>query len=82
MDRALRRMRKLRRRIGASTGLEDPIGPKPKGMHQRTYDHLFNQILDAESEVNDGFIRVLARLQRFEGAGRAGVRNSTNSFWR
>jgi hypothetical protein len=81
MDRALRRMRKLRRRIGANTGLEEPIGPKPKGMHQRTYDRLFNQILDAEAEVNDGFIRMLARLQRFESTGRDGTRNATNSFW-
>lgn len=81
VDRAFRRMRKLRRRIGANTGLEDPIGPKPKGMHQRTYDNLFNQILDAEAEVNDGFIRVLARLQRFESAARAGAGNQANSFW-
>lgn len=81
MDRAFRRLRKLRRRIGASTGLEDPVGPKPKGMHQRTYDRLCNQIRDAEAEVNDSFIRVLARLQQFERPRRSSLGNLTNGFW-
>jgi hypothetical protein len=81
VDRAFRRMRKLRRRVGANTGLEDPIGPKPKGMHQRTFDRLFNQILDAEAEVNDSFIPVLARLRRFESAGRRGAGCQSQAFW-
>lgn len=81
VDRAFRRMRKLRRRVGANTGLDDPIGPKPKAMHQRTFDRLFNQILDAEAEVNDSFIPVLARLQRFEGGGRGGAGRQSQDFW-
>jgi len=65
-NRALRRMGKLRRRIGAETGFEAPIGPKPKGMHSRTFDRLFGKVLDAEAEVHDDFIRVLTRLRRYE----------------
>jgi len=83
-DRAARRMRKLRRRIGADIGMEAAIGPKPRGMHTKTFDHVFDQILVAESEVNDDFIRILGRLQRVKsrlpsqrGSGRA-----PQDFWR
>ena len=81
MARAFRLMRKLRRRVGADAGLEDPIGPRPKGMHQQTFERLFNQIRDAEAEVNDSVIPILARLQRFESAGRGGDGRRSQGFW-
>lgn len=39
-DRLLRRMRKLRSRVGGSINLVDPFPGKPKGMHWMVYDKL------------------------------------------
>ena len=42
-DRLYRRMRKLRKRVGAANGvMEQPLWhyPKPKYMHQSTYEHI------------------------------------------
>jgi hypothetical protein len=36
-DRALRAAGKIRRRLGWEPGVANPIGPRPKGMHQNTF---------------------------------------------
>lgn len=43
VDRLFRKVRKIRRRLGASMDLTQPILWKPKGMHQRTFDRLRHQ---------------------------------------
>ena len=40
VDRMLRKCRKIRDRLGASTNMTEPIWEKPKGMHRRTFDRL------------------------------------------
>jgi hypothetical protein len=50
-DRASRQARKIRRRLGVEVGLEGWIGPKPKGMHQRSFERLSNEIHEKEAVV-------------------------------
>ena len=40
VDRLIRKARKIRRRLGASENLFEPILFKPKNMHQKTFDRL------------------------------------------
>ncbi len=40
-DRALRKTRAIKARLGGSPALPAPFPPKPKGMHWRTYSRLF-----------------------------------------
>ncbi len=42
-DRLMRKARKIRKRIGASHDLFEPIMSKPKQMHQKTFDRLRRQ---------------------------------------
>jgi len=48
-DRLMRKARKIRRRLGASNNLIEPILFKPKNMHQKTFDRLRKK----EKHVND-----------------------------
>jgi hypothetical protein len=41
--RLLRKVRKLRERLGASINLLEPLWTKPKGMHWRTFDRLVQE---------------------------------------
>lgn len=61
-DRAMRKVNKLRRRIGAEIGLEAAIGPKPKGMHQATFDRIYTEILQGEEIVWAEGMRIVRRL--------------------
>jgi len=47
-DRALRRANDIRIRIGGDPGTESLLPRRPKGMHERTYQHLRSKILSAE----------------------------------
>ena len=62
-NRATRKNQKLRGKLGASLALGDFVA-RPKGMHQRTYQRYLDRIHEAECEVNDDMIRVLARIQK------------------
>lgn len=61
-DRAMRKVNKLRQRIGAELGMEAAIGPKPKGMHQATFDRIFEDILAGEEIVWAEGMRIIRRL--------------------
>jgi hypothetical protein len=50
-DRSRRVARRVRRRLGASSNLAIPVGQKPKGMHQCTFDRLLLELSQAESEA-------------------------------
>lgn len=69
LDRSLRRVRKLQLRLGMQ-----PVeywAPKPKGMHQSTYDRLNGELMRAETEQYEMFearargfcAAVMSRLQ-------------------
>ena len=40
VDRLVRKMRKIRKRMGAPSNLSEPILLKPKGMHWKTFEYL------------------------------------------
>lgn len=61
-DRAMRRVNKLRQRIGADIGLEAAIRARPKGMHRATFDRILHEIVSAEEEVWAGAMRRFGKL--------------------
>ena len=83
-NRATRKNQKLRRRIGAEIGLGDWIGPKPKGMHRKTFERISEQIHAAEAEVYDDMLVLLNRMQRRTATHSARMSGPQNGgdFWR
>ena len=63
--RAATRALKIRNRLGAKGGLEDPFPEKPKGMHWKTYDRL---AADDERLQNAWAVGISARFRLFEPA--------------
>jgi hypothetical protein len=55
-DRMRRKARKIRRRLGASNDLLQPILEKPKGMHWKTFERL----VEAEREANEAAVLAMA----------------------
>src|SRR5258706_15383176 len=55
-DRALRRARNLRRRLGAGLVVGDPIWDKPKGMNWRTFDRLKEEAERADEMADIYFV--------------------------
>jgi hypothetical protein len=49
IDRMFRKARRIRRRLGVEESCEAPILFKPKGMHQKTFDHLRKEVQRLES---------------------------------
>jgi hypothetical protein len=82
-DRATRRNQKLRARLGVGQGLGDWIGPKPKGMHARTFDRIRGRIHAAEADVHDDMLAVLNRLTRRteRRPRRTGQPRANRDFW-
>jgi len=58
-DRLMRKARKIRRRLGASTNLTEEIWPKPRGMHWRTFERLCDE---AEAADHGSLILAARRL--------------------
>lgn len=81
-DRAMRRVRKMRRHIGADMDLTKPVGQKPVGMHWHTYNRILRQIRAAEAEMKDGLIRILNQLTKFRSDEAAQTKSHAPSFWR
>lgn len=82
-NRATRKNQKLRRRLGAEIGLGDWIGPKPKGMHRKTFEKISARIHAAESEVYDDMLVLLNRMKRMteRRSARIGGRERSKDFW-
>jgi hypothetical protein len=60
-DRALRRARKLRARLGAHDGIGEFI-PRPKGMRSRTFNRIADEIERVEATADSHLSSVLLRL--------------------
>ncbi|MGO9530562.1 MAG: hypothetical protein ACLP3B_05210 [Syntrophobacteraceae bacterium] len=56
LDRANRKVQKLRERLGGKPWL------KPKRMHQTTFDRLHNRLMDAEMQANRLFVIGAAKI--------------------
>jgi hypothetical protein len=75
--RSMRRVAKIRQRLGDEGGTISPIPPKPKGMWRRTYERLRDQALDADERADEALLphllRLFARTENHEGK---------RSFWK
>lgn len=83
-NRATRKNQTLRRKIGVGTGLGDWVGPKPKHMHQKTFERISAQIHAAEAEVHDDMLVLLDRLmqQTSRRSTGSGSLRMGKDFWR
>jgi hypothetical protein len=60
-QRALRRVNKLKHRLGINVGIADPFPEKPKGMWTRTYRCLLDEILQAEILAHEAQLNMFKR---------------------
>lgn len=83
-SRATRKNQKLRRKLGAEIGLGDWIGPKPKGMHWKTFETISARIHAAEAEVYDDMLVLLNRMKRTTERRSDRIRRigGAKDFWR
>lgn len=65
-DRAMRQADRLRRRLGGQNNLFDTIPPRPKGMWQRTYNRIIEQIEEFDDAANEKLFLFAARLTKKE----------------
>jgi hypothetical protein len=64
--RALRRVNKLKQRLGVDVGIGDPFPEKPKGMWARTFDYLLVEMLQTEILAYEAQANMLKRLAQVD----------------
>ena len=62
-ERACRKVRTLRRRMGADVAFEAPV-PRRKCMHQKTWERSVDAIIEAEAAAMEPLLSQLQRIQR------------------
>ena len=76
-DRAVRRAKKIRQRLGGDPDIAAPFPKKPRGMWRRTYQQLREQAFEAKMEGDEAFALSVGRLlMRIDNPNRKG------KFWR
>jgi hypothetical protein len=68
-QRALRRVNKVKQRLGIDVGLAEPFPEKPKGMWSSTYGRLLDEIFQAEILVYEAQTDMFKRLAQVNGDG-------------
>jgi hypothetical protein len=68
----MRRVAKIRQRLGGNVATASPIPPKPKGMWRRTYERLREQAFHAEERADQALLPHLVRLLALGGGANQG----------
>jgi hypothetical protein len=76
-DRAVRRVTKIRQRLGGDPDTTAPFPKKPKGMWRQTYKRLSEKAFEAKTEADEAFALSVGRL-----LARIDKPNRKRSFWR
>ena len=80
-DRALRPSNKIRMRLGGEPGYEAMIPRRPKSMWRKTYDRLFEAVIDNESLADERLARITARLLDLDRRLGTKTRNPKKGYW-
>jgi hypothetical protein len=78
-DRACRKVRKLRRRIGADPDFEAVI-PRPAGMHWKTWEKAVDEIIAAEAAAMEPIMRHFLKFET-RAQPKPSLRPACGSFW-
>ncbi len=62
LERALRRVTKIRQRFSGYVGMAAPLPDKPRGMWLRSYERLLDQTLEAEMRFEEARTNKVRRL--------------------
>lgn len=60
--RLLHKARKMYKKLGVKNHDDLFIAPKPKGMHQKTYDRLYDEAIDLDLKASQAMMRKLGQL--------------------
>lgn len=80
-DRALRRANNIRMRLGGEPGYEAMIPRRPKGMWRKTYDRLFEAVIESESRAEERLTQMAARLLDLDQRLETNTRKPKRGYW-
>jgi hypothetical protein len=80
-DRALRRANKIRMGLGGEPGYEAMIPRRPKGMWRKTYDRLFEAVIESESRAEERLTRMAATLLDLDQRLETNTRKPKRRYW-